>query len=366
MAASDVPALFKPIYVGDLDLKHRVVLAPLTRFRAYDDHVHGPQAATYYAQRSRTFIAPQAGGLPNVPGIYTEAQIEAWKAVTDAVHSKGSYIYLQLWALGRTANSEFLASHGHDLVGASSIPLTKYGHVDAHHRPEPPRALSIPEIKEYAQLYARAAKNAIKAGFDGVEILGGSGYLIDQFLQDVSNNRIDEYGGSIENRARFALEVVDAVVTAVGASRIGFRMSPYSEFQDMRMADPIPTFTYLVSKLKEYGLAYIHVTEPRIHGPGYSEEGGGVESNDPIRKVWGERPYIAAAGFTRAKALKVAEEKGGLVAFGSLFISNPDLPHRLQDNLPMTEPDRTKFYLVGNHTPEGYTDWEFAGVSTRL
>ncbi|EIW77964.1 NADH:flavin oxidoreductase/NADH oxidase [Coniophora puteana RWD-64-598 SS2] len=363
------PALFQPIRVGDLDLKHRIVLAPLTRFRGYDDHVPGPQAATYYSQRASmpgtlliteaTFIAAPAGGYANVPGIYTDAQIEGWKKITDNVHAKGSYIYLQLWALGRAADPKFLASEGHELVGASDIPLEDYAKAGL----PAPRVLTIPEIKEYVQLYANAAQNAIKAGFDGVEIHGANGYLIDQFLQDVSNTRTDEYGGSIESRAKFALEVVDAVVNAIGAPKTGIRLSPWSKFQDMGMKDPIPTYTYYVNELRKRNLSYIHVVEPRVNGNVDVKEWTG--SNDFIREIWGDRPYITAGGYTREQALKTAQEKGGLIAFGRLYISNPDLPRRLLEDIPLTKPDRTKFYLPGSHTPEGYTDWEFADVPTK-
>ncbi|EIW77973.1 NADH:flavin oxidoreductase/NADH oxidase [Coniophora puteana RWD-64-598 SS2] len=367
MTISGTPSLFTPIRVGELDLKHRIVLAPLTRFRGYDDHVPGPQTATYYSQRGSTpgtlliteatFIASKAGGYPNVPGIYTDAQIKGWREVTDAVHMKGSYIFCQLWALGRAADPEFVVSKGNEHVGASAIPLQE--HLDAGHN-KPPRALTIPEIKEYVQLYATTAQNAIEAGFDGVEIHGANGYLIDQFLQDVSNDRTDEYGGSIENRTRFALEVVDAVVTAVGASKVGIRMSPWSEFQDMRMADPITTFSYYVNKIKERNLCYIHAVEPRIKGSETAIKETGIESNDFLREIWVDRPFIAAGGFTRPKAFETAEQKGGLVAFGRLFIANPDLPRRLKEDIQLTAPIRAKFYLVGNHTPEGYTDWPFA------
>ncbi|EIW75159.1 FMN-linked oxidoreductase [Coniophora puteana RWD-64-598 SS2] len=372
MSTPHIHALFSPVQVGNLQLKHRIVLAPLTRFRGYDDHVPGPQAATYYGQRASmpgtllvteaTFIDARAGGAPNVPGIYTDAQIEGWKEITDAVHAKGSFIHLQLWALGRTADPKFIVSEGHDLVGASSIPLKK--HAENGH--QPPRALAVAEIKQYVQLYAKAAQNAMKAGFDGVEIHGAGGYLIDQFLQDVSNNRTDEYGGSIENRTRFALEVADAVVAAVGADKVGMRMNPWAEFQDMRMVDPIPTFSYYVHKLKERNLAYIHVVEERdlsyIFGPERVDAPAksNNDSSDVLRKIWGDRPYIASGGFNREKALKTAEEKGGLVSFGRLFISNPDLPRRLREDLPLTKYDRSKFYLVGNHTPDGYSDWGFA------
>ncbi|EIW75739.1 FMN-linked oxidoreductase [Coniophora puteana RWD-64-598 SS2] len=360
MTVSQTPVLFQPLRVGDIEVKHRVVLAPLTRVRAHADHVPGPQAATYYSQRSSmpgtlliseaTVIAPQAGGTPHAPGIWSDAQIAAWKEITEAVHAKGSYIYLQLWAMGRAGSAQALKADGHELVSASAIPYT-----DLYGTTSTPRPLAVSEVQEYVQLHAKAAENAIAAGFDGVEVHGANGYLVDQFLQDVSNTRTDEYGGSVENRARFALEVVDAIVKAIGASRTAIRLSPWGKFQAMGMEDPVPTYTYLTTELAERNIAYIHVIEPRA-----DELNPSAGLNDFIRKIWGDRAYITAGGNTRDIALQEAEEKGGLFAFGRLFISNPDLPRRLRDNILLTAPDRSKFYLMGNLTPEGYTDWPFA------
>jgi NADPH2 dehydrogenase len=256
--------------VGAINVGHRVVMAPLTRFRANKDHVHGELAKTYYAQRATVpgtlivseaaVIAAQAGGYANVPGIWNDAQIAGWKTVrvygpsrfplfchpcltfhwpkvTDAVHAKGSFIFLQLWALGRVASPTILKQEGgYDVVGASPIlvPGPTFGG-DEHVLP---RELSIPEIKEYVQLYTQAAKNAIEAGFDGVEVHAANGYLLDQFLQSVSNKRTDEYGGSIQNRLRFPLEVIDSVVKAVGAERTAVRLSPWSKFQGKEKIPP--------------------------------------------------------------------------------------------------------------------------------
>ncbi|EIW79890.1 FMN-linked oxidoreductase [Coniophora puteana RWD-64-598 SS2] len=369
MAIEKTPALFSPFRVGEVDLKHRVVLAPLTRFRGYDDHTPGPLAAEYYAQRASmpgtlmiaeaTFACAVGGGYANVPGIYTDAHIEGWKKVTDAIHAKGSYIYLQMWSLGRTADPKFLASEGFEFTAASDIPMKAYAE-EGHPNPRP---MTLAEVKEHVQLYATAAENAIKAGFDGVEIHSAHGYLIDQFLQDVSNNRTDEYGGSIENRSRFGLEVAAAVVKAIGASRVGIRLSAWSEFQDMRMKDPVPTYTYYVKELKKLNLSYMHVVEPRMNGNEDVEDATG--SNEFIREIWGDSPFIVAGGYTRESALKTAEEKGVLIAFGRNYISNPDLPRRLLEDLPLTPPDRTKYYVPGSHTAEGYTDWPFAEETTK-
>ncbi|KAJ7759574.1 hypothetical protein B0H16DRAFT_1313257 [Mycena metata] len=358
--------LFEPLKVGNATLQHRVVLAPLTRYKADEAHVpYLPLVSDYYAQRASkpgtlliteaTFIAARAGGYAHVPGIWSPAQIKAWKSVTDAVHAKGSFIFMQLWALGRVAKAEQLQSEDDSFayVSASDIPLAG--------RSGPPRPLTVPEIKEYIGLYAQAAKNAIEAGFDGVEVHGANGYLPDQFLQDVSNKRTDKYGGSIENRARFTLEIVDAVVGAVGAEKTSVRFSPWSPFQGMGMADPLPTFSYVISQFaaRHPGLAYLHLVEPRINGNTTTDESlSSHESNDPLRALWGPRPLIRAGGFTRDGAIEAAES-GDLVAFGRFFTSNPDLPERLEREIPLNSYDRSTFYLIGENAPRGYTDHAF-------
>jgi NADPH2 dehydrogenase len=256
------------------------------------------------------------------------------------VHARGSFIFVQLWALGRVADPTILKQEGgFDVVGASPIPLT------SNKDSVTPRALSVAEIKEYVQLYAKAARNAIEAGFDGVEIHGANGYLLDQFLQSETNKRTDEYGGSIQNRIRFPLEVVDAVVKAVGAERTGVRISPWSEFQgekypapcipgyrltffgnlDMGMKDPLPTFSAFVERIRDThtSIGHIHVIEDlqRTTGTNFDDEND-THSNEPLRKIWGNRPYIAAGGFDRASANRTIEKHGGLIAFGRHFISN--------------------------------------------
>ncbi|KZP26859.1 NADH:flavin oxidoreductase/NADH oxidase [Athelia psychrophila] len=372
--------LFEPIQVGNSSLLHRVVLAPLTRNRGTSAHVPGPTMPEYYAQRASvpgtllvteaTFIAPQAGGYPNVPGIWNEEQIEGWKKVTAAVHEKGSFIYLQLWALGRAANPTQLAKEGVSggYVSSSSIPLKSQTEAGV----PPPRTLDIAEVREYVQLYATAAENAIKAGFDGVEVHGANGYLIDQFTQDVSNKRTDAYGGSIENRARFALEIVDAIVKKIGAKKTGIRFSPWGYFQDMRMSDPIPTFSYLVSSLVSAHpeLAFVHVVEPRISGASDRTDVGDHEQNDFIRditrKAGGITKVISAGGYTRQQAIEAAEEKGDLVAFGRAYIANPDLPTRLKEDIPLTLGNRKTYYIPGDFTGIGYTDYPFADAASRL
>jgi len=363
--------LFKPTRVGDLNLSHRVVFAPLTRFRANHLHVHSELAAVYYDQRASipgtlliteaTYIAQRAGGYKNVPGIWNDEQIEAWKRVTNAVHARKSYIYLQLWALGRAAEPNVLKEED------PSLPYISASDVQLKGKPYPPRPLTSEEIKEYVELYAQAARNAVHhAGFDGVEIHGANGYLIDQFTQSVTNHRTDEYGGSIENRSRFALEVTEAVTKAVGEEKTGIRLSPWGRFNDMRGGtDPKPQFSYLVQQLvKQFpSLAYLHVIEPRTQG-GEDRTPDEGDSNDFLREIWKptERPFISAGGYTREMAIEVAEKTNELIAFGRPYISNPDLPRRLEEDVPLTPPDRSTFYTAG---PVGYIDYPFVDELVR-
>ncbi|KAG9127788.1 hypothetical protein FRC07_009175, partial [Ceratobasidium sp. 392] len=354
--------LFQPLQVGDITLQHRVVMAPLTRFRADEQHVHGDLAVQYYGQRAEvpgtlliteaTFIAAEAGGYNNVPGIETDAQIAAWKKVVDAVHANGSFIYLQLWALGRVAKPEVLKAEGnYPLVSASPIRLD-----DKHGVPQ---ELSKDDIKRYVGLYAQAAKNAVfGAGFDGVEIHSANGYLLDQFLQDNTNQRTDEYGGSPKNRARFVLEVAEAVTAAVGAKKTGIRLSPWSTFQGMRMKNPIPTFSYVLEQLVQRfpDFAYIHLVEYAGNfGPAASESNNIPASNDFARAIWGSKTYLSAGGYNPESALKAADELENTgIVFGRYFISNPDLPRRLQNGASLAAFDMNTFYSPG---AKGYTDY---------
>ncbi|KAF8264533.1 putative NADPH2 dehydrogenase chain OYE2 [Lactarius quietus] len=376
--SSSVSALFQPLRVGTANLQHRVVMAPLTRLRANKDHVHGELAKTYYAQRSSvpgtlliteaTFIAPQAAGYRNAPGIWNAAQISGWKEVTDAVHANGSYIFLQLWALGRAADPAVLKQEGgFDFIAASPIPI---GSHSGDKELVVPRELTVAEIKEYAQLYSKAASNAIEAGFDGVEVHAANGYILDQFLQTVSNERTDEYGGSIDNRVRFPLEVINAIVETIGAEKTAVRISPWSKYQDMGMKDPLPTFTTFIERIRDAhsDLAYIHVVEPRLDGDGAINSEltseNRAHSNDALRKIWGDRPYIAAGGVDRAGAVQMVEKYGGLVAFGRHFIANPDLPLRLKNGLSLTRYNRDTFYST--EAAAGYIDYPFANNAVAL
>ncbi|KAL2170449.1 hypothetical protein VTG60DRAFT_4829 [Thermothelomyces hinnuleus] len=359
--------LFQPLSLSpSIKLGHRIAMAPLTRFRASDEHVPIPDlAATYYAQRAAslpgtllvteaTFISPSAGGYDNVPGIYNADQVAAWRRVTDAVHAKGGYIFCQLWALGRAANPAVAAREGFRIHSSSAVPLPGVENAPV------PEALTVEEIKERVREYADAARRAIEAGFDGVEIHGANGYLIDQFIQDTVNRRTDEYGGSAENRSRFALEVVRAVVDAVGAERTGIRLSPWSRFQGMRMEDPVPQFSHLISKINEFGLAYLHLVQARVNGNADvtpPEE----ETLDFALRVW-DRPVLIAGSLTPqdAKALvdKEYPDKDVIATFGRYYISTPDLPFRIKEGIDLNPYDRSTFYIP--KSPVGYIDQPFS------
>ncbi|KAF5372381.1 hypothetical protein D9615_009310 [Tricholomella constricta] len=372
------PKLFQPLQVGDMTLQHRVVMAPLTRFRADDKHVPLPHVIDYYTQRASvpgtlliseaTFIAQRAGGYPNAPGIWSDTQIAAWKKITDAVHAQGSFIYLQLWALGRAANPSQLTGEDPTLpyVSASAVPLPQKDAATPH-------ALTVGEIQAYVELYATAAHNAVhRAGFDGVEVHGANGYLVDQFLQDVSNVRTDAYGGSVQNRARFALEVVEAVVKRVGERKAAIRFSPWSTAQGMGMSDPKPTFGYVVGELRRLfpRLSYIHVVEPRVSGVTTLAHVPEGQSNDFIREIWGsgdgvhDRRLISAGGYNRNLGIAQADAKGDLIAYGRPFIANPDLPYRLAKDVPLAIGARKWYYRYGSLDPKGYTDYPPAGEET--
>lgn len=271
----------------------------------------------------------------------------------DAVHARGSYVFLQLWALGRVADPAVLEEEGpYPYVGASEVAYTG--------KPCPPRPLTVDEIKDYVRTYAAAASKAVHgAGFDGVEVHGAAGFLVDQFIQDVSNKRTDEYGGSVENRARFALEVVDAVAAAVGDEKAAIKLSPWDTYNEVGMEDPVPTFSYLVRRLAEKhpALAYIQVIEPRVIG-NVDRDARAGESNDFIREIWRPRPLISTGGYNRALALETAENKGDLIAFGRHYIPNPDLVLRLKKDLPIAKYDRSTFYVP--ESPAGYSDYAFA------
>ncbi len=347
--------LTEPLKVGDLHLPNRVVLAPLTRCRADEGRVPNALMAEYYAQRAgagmiiteATSISAQGVGYPDTPGIWSDAQVEGWKHVTQAVHAAGGRILLQLWHVGRISHPQFL--DGALPVAPSAI--APKGHVSLL-RPQQefvvPRALDIGEIPGIVEAYRKGAENAKRAGFDGVEIHGANGYLLDQFLQDGSNHRTDVYGGSIENRARLMLEVTDAVISVWGAGRVGMHLAPRGDSHDMGDSNPLATFGYIAEQLGKRGIAFIFTRES-LAGKRISPE---------LKKRFGG-VLIANEGFNRETAQQViAAGEADAVSFGKEFIANPDLPHRLHLNAPLNPYHPETFYGYGQPDRRvGYTDY---------
>ncbi|KAI2638446.1 putative N-ethylmaleimide reductase [Xylaria nigripes] len=365
--------LFRPVQIGNMTLAHRVGMSPLTRLRASADHVPLDMVVEYYMQRASipgtllisegTFISKADRGVSNAPGIYTEEQIRSWRQVTDAVHLRGSYIFCQLWVPGRATLNEFAESEGISIYSSSATPL-KSSRV-------PPRELSLEECEEKIENYVRAATNAIAAGFDGVEIHGANGYLIDQFTQDCCNKRTDRYGGSIENRSRFTVELVTAICKAIGPERVGLRLSPWSTYNEMKMDDPIPQFSDLISKISNLNIAYLHLVESRVKGIDDAEYSDSSESLKFAYDLW-KGPLLVAGGFTSESARRLVDiehpDKDIVVTFGRHFLSTPDLPFRLRHDIPLNKYDRNTFYAPGSAT--GYIDYpfsdEFLDEQTRL
>jgi N-ethylmaleimide reductase len=371
------PKLFSPLQIGPYQLKHRVVMAPLTRMRAERPSLSPrPLNAEYYGQRATPggFIIAEATpvlvtghGNPGVPGIYSETQIAGWRRVVDVVHAKGGLIFLQLWHVGRVSHSSFQPG-GALPVSCSAVPIsaelktmTADGKSASY---ETPRALETGEIAGIIEGFRQGASNALEAGFDGVEIHGANGYLIEQFLQSRTNLRTDQYGGSIENRARLLLEITQAVTGVWGANRVGVRLSPYGIANDSGEADPMPLYSHVVESLNPLGLAYLHFIEPRSSGAGRAEVNWqGVPSAMVLyRPIW-RGVLIAAGGFTgEAAEAAIAEGHADAVAFGRIFISNPDLPRRLREGLPLTSYNRATFY---GGEEAGYTDYPAYGELER-
>jgi 2,4-dienoyl-CoA reductase-like NADH-dependent reductase (Old Yellow Enzyme family) len=346
-----MPTLFDPLKIGDLTLRNRIIMAPLTRQRAGTIRVPNALMAQYYAERASagmilseaTSVTPQGVGYSDTPGIWSDEQTEGWKLVTDAVHKAGGLIFLQLWHVGRVSDPYFLNG---DLPVAPSA-IAAQGHVSLL-RPQrafvTPRALDISELPGIVAAYRKGAENAKAAGFDGVQVHGANGYLIDQFLQDSTNHRTDAYGGPIENRARLMLEVVDACIDVWGANRVGMHLAPRGDSHTMGDSNPLATFGYVARELGKRKIAFIAAREAlgegRI-GPQLKEAFGG--------------PFIANEKFTKETAQQVLDTgEADAVAWGKAFIANPDLPRRLELNAPLNEPDPSTFYAEG---PKGYTDY---------
>lgn len=358
--------LFQSIQVGGIPrLSHRIVMAPLTRMRAEQPgDIPGPLAVEYYTQRASegaliiseaTTVAITGRGYLGAPGIYTDAQVEGWKNVTNAVHAKGGRIILQLWHVGRSAHVELTG--GQQPVGPSEVPYegqayTKDGWVPV----SPNRALKIEEMPGISEAFRQGAQRAKAAGFDGVEIHGGNGYLLDQFLQDGSNKRTDAYGGPVENRARLLMEVTVAVISVWGAERVGVRLGPSSVFNGMSDSDPDHTFGYVAEKLRKTGIAYLHIIEPRIDGNIAVKDGLPPVAAARMKNIF-KGTIIAAGGFEADTAAEIiGSGDADLVAFGRHFISNPDLPRRIRLGLPLNPYDRETFY---GGDARGYTDYPF-------
>jgi 2,4-dienoyl-CoA reductase-like NADH-dependent reductase (Old Yellow Enzyme family) len=347
-----MPTLLDPIQVGDLKLPNRIWMAPLTRLRA--DGTGGPPnalMATYYRQRASaglilteaTPVHPLGVGYTNVPGIWSDEHVEGWKGVTQAVHEAGGRIFMQLWHVGRISDPSF--HDGAPPVAPSAVAAKGHVSLLRPQRPFPvPRALETGEIEGVVEAFRRGAENAQRAGFDGVEIHGANGYLLDQFLQDGSNKRTDQYGGGIENRARLMLEVADAAIGVWGADRVGMHLAPRMDAHDMGDSDPRATFGYVARELGRRKIAFLLAREakgPDSLGPELKRLFGGV--------------YVANEGFTKGSAeALLAEGDADAVAWGKLFIANPDLPERFARGTPLNEPRPETFYAEG---PTGYTDY---------
>ncbi|MBZ8131677.1 alkene reductase [Afifella sp. IM 167] len=355
----NLPKLFQPIDLGPTSLSNRIVMAPLTRSRADENDAPREMHVEYYRQRATagliiaeaTQITQQGKGYAFTPGIHSDLQVERWQKVTDAVHEAGGKMFLQLWHVGRISHPDLQPNGGLPVAPSAVKPdvkaFTETGFKDI---PEP-RALAADELPGIVEDYRRAAQNAKNAGFDGVEVHSANGYLLDQFLRDKTNRRHDTFGGSIDNRMRFPLQVVDAVTEVWGPEHVGIRISPVSPANDCADSDPEPLFRAYVRELSERGLAYLHVIEGATRGPRQVE--GAFDVTTLKQEFSGL--YIGNNGYDRALAISAVEEgKTDLVAFGRPFISNPDLVERLKSNAPLAEWDETTFYGGGEH---GYTDY---------
>jgi N-ethylmaleimide reductase len=364
------PKLFTPVQLGSLTLKHRVVMAPLTRSRSQQPGgIPGDMMVRYYSDRASdggliigeaTNISLTARGWFGAPGLYTDQQVEGWKRVVRAIHAKKGFVFAQLWHTGRSSHSD--NQDGNTPLSASvdpsywEDPNLLVSAPSGWVRPSPHRALDISEIPGIVEDYRKAATRAKAAGFDGVELHAGNGYLPDQFLQDGSNKRTDTYGGSIENRSRFLLEVVGAMTSVWGGDRVAVRIAPAGTWNHMSDSNPAALFTYVAAQLNRFGLAYLHIIEPRVKGNVTIDEGQGPIAAEQLRKVF--RGKIIAAGGFEPDTAESAIEHGvaDAVAFGRYFVANPDLPLRIKEGFALTKYDRNTFYTFDS---VGYNDYPF-------
>ena len=368
MPSSFMPSLFDPTQAGDLALANRIVLAPLTRNRA-PDAIPTALMAEYYAQRASggllvteaTAISHQGQGYADVPGLYGSEQLDGWKQVTRAVHEAGGKIVVQLWHVGRVSHTELQPDGGKPVAPSAITAKTKTvllkDGAPTFVATSEPRALSVEELPGIVQTYQLAARNAVEtAGFDGVEVHGANGYLLDQFLKSGSNQRTDDYGGSIENRARLLLEVTRAVTGAIGGGRTGIRLSPVTPANDVHDADPQPLFDYVVRQLATLNLAYIHIIEGATGGPREIADRpfDYAALKTAYRQAGGQGAWMVNNGYDQALAKQAVANGADLVAFGKPYIANPDLVERLRRNAPLNLPDQATFYGGG---AKGYTDY---------
>jgi N-ethylmaleimide reductase len=362
--------LFSPVQVGPVTLLHRVVMAPLTRSRSEQPgDIPSDLMVEYYTQRASeggliiseaTSISIAGRGWFGAPGMYSDEQVAGWKKITGAVHAKGGRMFLQLWHVGRSSHVDM--TNGATPVAPSVVPDYWLGSTPSVStpsgwaKPSPHRALDIAEIPGVVEDYRRAAERAKAAGFDGVELHAANGYLPDQFLQDGSNKRADAYGGPVENRSRFLLEVVEALVSVWGGNHVAVRIAPGGTWNSMSDSNPAALFNYLAEQLNRFGLAYLHVIEPRIKGNVLAVEGQAPVATAQLRKIFNGK-IIAAGGFDPNSAEAIVEKgDADLVAFGRHFLANPDLPKRIKLGLPLNAYDRATFYTFDFY---GYTDYPF-------
>lgn len=364
-------SLFSSLRLGAIQIPNRIIMAPLTRMRAGAENVPTALNAEYYAQRSSagliisegTAVSPQGQGYPNAPGIYTAAQLAGWRTVTSAVHARGGRIVMQIAHNGRNTHSSLMPDGGPP-VAPSAIPptipaLTKdFQQVQA----ETPRALETSEILSVIGTFRQAALNAMEAGFDGVELQGANSHLIEQFLEDGTNQRIDAYGGSKEKRARVLFEIVDQVATAIGADRLGVRLSPFGQYGGIHDSNPLGLFNFVIGELSKRRIAYLHLIEARGSEMGLTDElHQNARNNAALFRPAFDGPLLSAAAYTPESAADAVEkDHADAIAFGRLFIANPDLVERIKDGRLLNLPDRSTFYGGGAH---GYTDYKSLGVA---
>ena len=347
--------LLTPLQMGALIVPNRIVLAPLTRTRAGMEHLPNELMAEYYAQRASggllitecTMVMEGTSAFVAEPGVYSAEQIEGWKKTTDAVHAKGGRIFMQIWHAGRAAHPDI--NGGARTVSSSAVAIEGEIHTPAGKVPHAvPQALSTEEIQAIVAGFAQGAKNAIAAGFDGVEVHGANGYLIDQFLRDGCNQRTDAYGGSLENRARFLFEVLTAVCEAIGSDRVGLRLSPLNSYNSMKDSDPLALTAFLADKLNAFNLAYLHLMRADFFG---------LQKADvvPVARAHYKGVLIGNMGYSAEEAEQaIAQGQLDAVAFGTAYLANPDLPERIRAGAPLNTPDSSTFYTPG---PKGYTDY---------